>query len=127
MYPHERSLVRLLAGKSFAIVGVNSDQKIETAINAVKTKNLNWRSFVNQQGEGSISGDWKVNSWPTTYLIDAKGIIRYKGLRGNSLDKAVEELLAELGEEVSIVGVDHEAEDEKAMEAFLKEAESAAE
>ena len=84
-----------------------------------------WRSFVNEQPKGdSISKQWRVTAWPTTFLIDAEGVIRYRGLRGESLDAAIETLLAEIGEEVKIVGVDHEAEDEKAMEAFEKAAES---
>ena len=84
-----------------------------------------WRSFVNEQPKGdSISKQWRVTAWPTTFLIDAEGVIRYRGLRGESLDAAIETLLAEIGEEVKIVGVDHEAEDEKAMEAFEKATES---
>lgn len=84
-----------------------------------------WRSFVNEQPKGdSISKQWRVTAWPTTFLIDAEGVIRYRRLRGESLDAAIETLLAEIGEEVKIVGVDHEADDEKAMEAFEKAAES---
>ena len=123
MYPHERSLLRLSADKPFAIVGVNSDNDINTAIEACRKKNLKWRSFVNEQSEANkISNDWRVTAWPTTYLIDAEGFIRYQGLRGDALDKAIEKLLAEMGEEVKIVGVDHEAEDKKAMEALKKKA-----
>ena len=33
----------------------------------------------------------------STYLIDKKGKIRYKSLRGNQLEKAVETLIAEEG------------------------------
>ena len=91
---------------------------------ACRTKNLNWRSFVNKpEGSGEkISKQWRVTAWPTTYLIDAKGVIRYRGLRGDPLDAAIEGLLAELGEEVKIVGVDHKAEDKKAMQDFEKAA-----
>lgn len=120
MYPHERSLVRLMAGKPFAIVGVNSDSNVKTATEACRKKNLTWRSFINEQ-EGtnpSISKDWRVTAWPTTYLIDADGIIRYRNVRGDALDKAIERLMAEMNENVKIVGVDHEAEDKKMMTAF---------
>lgn len=132
MYPHERSLVRLMADKPFTIIGVNSDQDIgrkdlKQIREVVKAKNLTWRSFQNTSPEEKISSTWNVRGWPTTYLIDKDGVIRHKGLRGAKLDEALEELMAEMGHEVSLVGVDHEAEDEAAMEAAKKAAEEAEE
>ena len=40
--------------------------------------------------------------WPTIYLIDAKGKIRYKNVRGDELDDAIENLLEEAGHKVEI-------------------------
>lgn len=121
MYPHERSLVRILADKPFAIIGVNSDQErgksLEQIQQIVKTKNLTWRSFQNTANDPPISKAWAVKFWPTVYLIDAKGVIRYEGLHGDDLDGAIEELMAEIDHDVKLVGVDHQAEDEKAMKA----------
>jgi len=34
-----------------------------------------------------------VPTWPTGYVIDHNGIIRYKNLKGKGLEKAVEQLL----------------------------------
>jgi len=34
-----------------------------------------------------------VSAWPTVYVIDAMGVIRHENLRGQNLDKAVEELV----------------------------------
>ena len=121
-----------MADKPFTIIGVNSDQDIgrkdlDHIRNVVKEKSLTWRSFQNTSPEEKISTTWNVKGWPTTYLIDKDGVIRYKNLRGDSLDEALEELMAEMGQEVSLVGVDHEAEDEAALEAAKKEAEEAAE
>ena len=39
MYPHERSLVRHLADKPFAIIGVNSDDDLEETRKVVEKKN----------------------------------------------------------------------------------------
>lgn len=122
MYPHERSLVRRLADKPFTIIGVNSDQDIaqkslDEIQEIVKEKSLTWRSFQNTSNEEKISTTWNVTGWPTTYLVDKDGVIRYKNVRGEKLDKALEELMAEMGEEVELVGVDHEAEDEAALKA----------
>jgi hypothetical protein len=37
-----------------------------------------------------------VNSFPTLYLLDAKGVIRARDLRGEAVGAKVDELLAEL-------------------------------
>ena len=126
MYPHERSLVRTLADKPFTIIGVNSDRALDISESVCKPKNLSWRSFTNNQGDKKISDDWKVVGWPTTYLIDKDGIIRYTGLRGDALDEAIEGLLTEMDIEVDLGSVDHEAEDEKAMEVYQKALEAEA-
>ena len=104
MVPHERSLVKQLADKPFALIGVNSDEDIEVARKSVEDLNINWRSFWNgEKGTmGPIATKWDIYSWPTTYLIDAKGIIRYKNLRDEELNEAIEELMAEAGHEVEL-------------------------
>jgi hypothetical protein len=80
MYPHERSLVKKMEGKPFALIGVNSDRDREALKEVLKKEQITWRSFWNgPQGTGGpISTSWKVHGWPTLYMIDAKGIIRYK-------------------------------------------------
>ena len=122
MYPHERSLARHLSDNSFAIIGVNSDRNLDSIRDTCVAKNITWRSFWNgEDGTGGpISKKWNVSGWPTTYLLDKDGVIRFKDVRGEALDHAITELLAEMGEEVSLVDIDHEAEDKIAM-ANLKE------
>ena len=118
MYPHERSLVEKLADNSFALIGVNSDADLEEIRGIVAEKNITWRSFWNgEEGTGGpISTQWNVRGWPTIYIIDDKGVIRYKNVRGKKLDEAIEGLLAELGEEVNLseeVKADDETPEEK--------------
>src|ERR1700722_12123963 len=98
MYPHELSLVKNLAGKPFALVGVNSDIDLEKLKPVLKEENISWRSFTNgPKGTGGpISADWNVRGWPTLYIIDHKGVIRHKyvGSPGDAaLDKALEKLV----------------------------------
>jgi len=96
MYPHERSLVKKLSGKPFALIGVNSDRTREKAKNIMEEKDLTWRSFWDGGGtSGPIATQWNVSGWPTIYVIDHKGRIRFKNTRGEALEKAVEKLLAE--------------------------------
>lgn len=96
MYPHERSLVKKYAGRPFALLGVNSDRDREKLKQVLEDKNLTWRSFWNGGStRGPISQAWNVNGWPTIYVIDAKGRIRFKNVRDKALDTAIEMLVAE--------------------------------
>ena len=97
MYPHERSLVKRLANKPFALIGVNSDSDREKIKAVMKKEGITWRSFWNGGGtSGPISTAWNVSGWPTIYVLDAKGVIRFKDVRGEELDKAIDSLLAEM-------------------------------
>jgi hypothetical protein len=103
MLPHECAMTERLAGKPFALVGVNGDSKPADAQNAVAKKKITWRSFWNGGSEGSITTAWNMHSWPTVYVLDSKGIIRLKfeGYGGKRtdflLDETVDRLLKEMG------------------------------
>jgi hypothetical protein len=97
MYPHERSLVKRLEGKPFALIGVNSDDDREALKATLASEGITWRSFWNGGGtDGPITRAWRVQVWPTLYVIDHKGVIRYKDVDGAALDQAVDTLLREM-------------------------------
>ena len=97
MYPHERSLVKRLAGKPFALLGVNSDKDREVLKDVMTEKEITWRSWWDGGStRGPIASQFNVSGWPTIYVLDSKGVIRYKGVRGVAMDKAVDTLLAEI-------------------------------
>jgi len=99
MYPHERSLVKRLEGQPFALLGINSDRDREALKKVMKKQGITWRSFWNGGGTGGpISSAWNVRGWPTIYVLDHKGVIRYKNVRGERMDEAVDALLAEMEE-----------------------------
>lgn len=99
MYPHERSLVARMKDKPFALLGVNSDPK-ERLREVVKKENLSWRMWWDGGStDGPIATKWNVSGWPTIYVLDANGVIRFKEVRGEQMDKAVDSLLAELDKE----------------------------
>ncbi len=101
MYPHERSLVKRLADKPFSLLGVNSDWDLKKLQETLKKENITWRSFWNGPNGtgGPISKAWNVSGWPTVYILDQKGVIRFKDVRGEALDKAIDSLLAEKSRE----------------------------
>jgi hypothetical protein len=100
MYPHERSLVKRLENKPFALLGVNSDKDREALKAVIEKEQITWRSFWNGGStRGPISTAWNVRGWPTIYVLDHKGVIRYKNVRGAAMDEAVDALLEEMKKE----------------------------
>lgn len=83
MYPHERSLVKNLNGKPFTIIGVNSDSSPDIPRKLVSEGTVTWRSFQNDGPEVPISETWGVTGWPTIYVLDGDGRIRFKDVRGD--------------------------------------------
>jgi len=103
MYPHERSLVKDLANKPFALIGVNSDQDKAELKKAMEKENITWRSFWDVTTSGPIATRWAVEGWPTLYVIDHKGVIRHKhvGSPGDKvLDAEIEKLIKEVQDSV---------------------------
>jgi|SRR5712675_2061728 len=100
MIPHERSLVEKLKDKPFTLIGVNSDTDKALIRREAKEKGVTWRSFwCGDKGTGGpIPAKWNVNGWPTIYVIDDQGVIRFKGVKGQRMEDAVETLLAEMAQ-----------------------------
>jgi hypothetical protein len=97
MIPHERSLVNKLEGKSFVLLGVNSDTDPEQLKKDLKDNKVTWRSFQNMRKDTNpIAEEWNVRGWPTLFLIDHNGVIKKKWVgspRNEILDKEVEKLV----------------------------------
>jgi hypothetical protein len=105
MYPHERSLVKRLADKPFVLLGINSDATREEAKKAVAENQLAWRSWWDDGGtHGPIQTAYDASKWPTVYVLDHRGVIRYIDVREKELDEAVARLLAELEKETKARG-----------------------
>src|SRR5437588_1999669 len=98
MYPHERSLVKRLEGKPFALLGVNSDPK-PILKDTIAKEQMTWRSwFDGGNTSGPIATKWNVEGWPTLYVLDHKGVIRHKwvGSPGDTvMDEVIESLVNE--------------------------------
>lgn len=96
MYPHERSLVKRLEGEPFVLLGVNSDEEKTTFKEAMERENITWRNWWDGATSSPIARAWNVHAWPTIYVLDHRGVIRYKGVRDLDLDEAIDRLLREL-------------------------------
>jgi hypothetical protein len=88
-----------LQDKPFALVGVHTGGSTAKQLKAVMEKEkITWRSFVDtgSAGAGPIATRWNLSSTPTFYVIDHRGIIRYKwaGAPGEKvLDAALDKLI----------------------------------
>jgi hypothetical protein len=70
-----------LKDKPFALIGVHIGGLNAKQLREVMEKNkITWRSFVDagNAGAGPIATKWNLSATPTFYLIDHKGVIRYK-------------------------------------------------
>jgi thiol-disulfide isomerase/thioredoxin len=93
MYPLERELVEKYADQPFAVLGVNCDEPARFQ-RVVASKQVTWRNWADGP-QGPISRQYRIESFPTIYVLDHEGVIRYKNVRGQQLAAAVAELVAE--------------------------------
>jgi len=98
MIPHSRELVKKLKDKPFVLVSISADAKKQTLLDFMKKNEMPWTHWWNGATGGVIEA-WDVQYYPTIYVLDHKGVIRYKDVRGAALDEAVEPLLAEMEKE----------------------------
>jgi thiol-disulfide isomerase/thioredoxin len=97
MIPHEREMVERLKDKPFALISISVDEKKETLKDFLSNEKMPWTHWWNGT-QGRVIEDWNVEFFPTIYVIDAKGVIRHKNLRGEKLEDAVVELLKNVGQ-----------------------------
>ena len=90
-----------LKDEPFALVGVHVGGTTAKQLKEIMAKeNLPWRSFADlgNAGAGPIAARWNLSATPTFYLLDHKGVIRFKwtGPPGKKvLDAAIEKLITE--------------------------------
>lgn len=94
MLPHERQLVQRLSKRPFVLLGINADRDREATQKRLEKEEITWPNLWDDGGK--LSQQYRVSYWPTIYVLDARGIIRYRDVRGEELEQAVETLLREV-------------------------------
>jgi len=97
MYPQERRMVGRLKDKAFVLLSVNTDPEKATLETAIDAGEITWRCWCDGGTTGPIATRWRVKDFPMIYVLDHKGVIRFKDLRDKPLDEAVDQLLVEKG------------------------------
>lgn len=92
MYPDNRRLLEELTGEPFAFVGVHRDESIDTVHEALRSGVVTWRVWWDGRDK-RISRRWNIRGWPSTFVLDQRGVIRFRDLRGKELANAVRHLL----------------------------------
>ncbi len=99
--PREKALVERLKGRPFALLGINSDRDRDALKASQAEHGITWPSWWDGgKPSGPIATRWAVFAWPSIIVLDAKGVIRHRGLPHHVpklLDEAVDALLAEIG------------------------------
>ncbi|WP_410222455.1 redoxin domain-containing protein [Pedobacter sp.] len=80
--------------KGFNILGVSADNDKNNWLNAIKQDGLLWENVSDLQGDKNhVALMYGISAYPTNFLINDKGIIIEKNLRGDQLRKKLLELL----------------------------------
>jgi peroxiredoxin len=93
MYPEERSLLVKLKDQPFAVVSVNTDAEVKTLKEAIASGQITWRCWWDGGTDGPITTRWGVTSFPAIFVLDRQGVIRFKNVRSDDLERAVSTLL----------------------------------
>jgi thiol-disulfide isomerase/thioredoxin len=95
MIVEEKKWAERYKDRPFALVGVNTDLTREKGTAGVEKEKISWPSFWDGHG-GPIADTWNVHAFPTAYLLDDLGVIRWKD-NGHSerFDRVLEQVLAE--------------------------------
>lgn len=86
MYPHNRELMEKYQDQDFVLLGINSDPELGTLVRSTEDGKVTWRSWWDGNG-GPIASEWQIPFWPSIFVIDQEGIIRYKRSSTDTMDE----------------------------------------
>lgn len=81
--PKEIEFYNKYKDRDVVFVGINGDADADDAKKVEETYKVPWRSFYSEHGgpetqKKSVPWRWNVTFWPSVYIIDPEGVIRYK-------------------------------------------------
>jgi len=81
-------------GKNFDILSVSLDDNKDKWLNAIQKDGLTWTHVSDLHAwESSVVRLYGVEGIPATFLLDPKGVVVARDLRGHELEEKLEELL----------------------------------
>lgn len=92
--PHVKAAYEKFKDKGFDVVGLSFDQDKEAWTGAIQSLALPWHHLSDLKGWKCVAGEvYGINSIPATLLVGPDGKIVANNLRGDALEKKLEELL----------------------------------
>lgn len=91
--PNLLEIYRQFKNKNFVLISVSLDRDIPLARQFVKEKEMNWLHVIDRESSSSIASLYEIEYIPTTFIIDGKGKIVARNLRGAELKNTIADLL----------------------------------
>ena len=92
--PHVVKLYEKYKRKGFTVYSVSLDQRKTSWMNAIEADGLKWENHVSdlKGWRNAAAVEYEVRGIPSTFLLDKKGRIIAKDLRGYALDRKLKEI-----------------------------------
>jgi thiol-disulfide isomerase/thioredoxin len=91
--PNLLEIYRQFKNKNFVLISVSLDRDILLARQFVKEKEMNWLHVIDRETSSSIAALYEIEYIPATFIIDGKGKIVARNLRGTELKNTIANLL----------------------------------
>ena len=91
--PNLLEIYRQFKNNNFVLISVSLDRDIPLARQFVKEKEMNWLHVIDSESSGRIAALYEIEYIPATFIIDGKGKIVARNLRGAELKNTIANLL----------------------------------
>ncbi len=94
--PNVKKIYKRYHGEGFEIIGISLDQDRKNLESYIKRNDIKWPQYFDGKGwNNRIAEKYRIKAIPETFLLDRKGRIRYRSVRGAELVRAIEKLIGE--------------------------------
>jgi peroxiredoxin len=91
--PNLLEIYRQFKNKNFVLISISLDRDISLARQFVKEKEMNWLHIIDRESSSNIASLYEIEYIPATFIIDGKGKIVARNLRGAELKNSIADLL----------------------------------
>ena len=91
--PNLLEIYRQFKNSNFVLISISLDRDIPLALQFVKDKKMNWLHIIDRVASDTIASLYEIEYIPATFIIDGKGKIVARNLRGAELTNTITNLL----------------------------------
>jgi thiol-disulfide isomerase/thioredoxin len=91
--PNLINIFRQFRNKDCVLISVSLDRDLQVARQFVKEKEMNWLHIIDRESSNNIALLYEIEYIPATFIIDGKGNILARNLRGAELKNTIANLL----------------------------------